>query len=130
MTEPQHHYSKKMSPAQSRWRYAVTATLKTEHAQSRYVDWLFDGHVNQVCRWAEEAEVVIIDDSVTPDGSSYWSVQSIYWFTDQKSFEAYEHEGAQLLRAEGINFAHELGGIDFQRTVGWSRMVKYREPLS
>ena len=119
-----------LTQSQRRWRYAVTATLKDEQAQQRYIDWLFAGHVSEVCHWAEEAEVCVLDDRSGSEDHSQWRVLSIYWFTNQKSFSRYELDGASALRAEGVALAHELGGIDFERAVGWSWMVNRLESLS
>lgn len=99
----------------STWRYAVTATLTTQEALEHYLDWLLDGHINEVCLWAEEAEVV---------EQSGLKVQSVYWFKDYETFERYEREGAPKLREEGVRFAQELGGIVFERTTGWSLKIK------
>ena len=114
---------------QGRWYYEVTATLISEEARAEYIDWLFAGHVNAVCRWAEEAEVVVLSADPLKDDHP-WRVKSVYWFTDQYAFNVYEREGAPTLRTEGIALAQKLGGIDFKRDIGWSWTVSYREPLS
>ena len=114
---------------QGRWYYEVTATLISEEARTEYIDWLFSGHVSAVCRWAEEAEVVALNADTS--GSDHpWRVKSVYWFTDQNAFDVYEREGAPTLRTEGIALSHELGGIKFERDMGWSWTVSHREPLS
>ena len=116
--------------SESRWRYTVTATLENEHAQNLYLDWLFAGHVDEVCRWAEEAEVFVYQDKLHPDRPLRYQVQSIYWFTNQLAFQKYEREGAPALRTEGIGFAKTLGGIQFERKMGRSWMVNRLESLS
>ena len=72
----------------------------------------------------------ILDDDSGQGEAQRWHVLSIYWFTDQRSFNRYEREGAPALRDEGIEFARELGGINFERAVGCSWMVNRLESLS
>ena len=114
------HQKNLYSPSNALWRYQVTATLKDEQARSLYLKWLFAGHVQAVCKWALNAEVVQIDE---PDQFS-GKIMSIYWFKDQEDFTRYEKEGAPKLREEGIAFATSLGGISFERQVGWAWPVK------
>lgn len=101
----------------ARWRYAVQATLVDEAARDRYIEWLLDGHVDEVCHWALGAEVVIIQRNETSDPVR---ALSIYWFESPEHFAKYEAEGAPSLRAEGIALAERLGGIQFQRELGWA----------
>lgn len=108
-----------------RWRYAVQATLLNHKAYERYLDWLFSGHVEQVCQWAECAEVVSLEADEESDGEAR-HVLSVYWFADREAFEQYEKEGAPVLRAEGVALASTLGGISFKREVGWAWPIRRR----
>ena len=101
---------------QAQWRYQVKATLKNQKALDRYLAWLFDGHVQAVCHWAQSAEVVMLEN----DGNSVPQVLSVYWFKSKAEFEQYEKEDAPKLREEGIALAQELGGIEFSRSLGWA----------
>ena len=105
---------------QAMWRYQVTATLKDHASIKSYLEWLFDGHVQSVCQWAKHAEVVHLE------GNDHLSrqVMSIYWFASQTQFEQYEREGAPILRAEGIAFSESVGGIEFERKLGWAWQVR------
>ena len=114
---------------QGRWYYEVTATLISEEARAEYIDWLFAGHVKEVCHWAEEAEIIALGAEASVSEHP-WRVKSVYWFTDRRAFDVYEREGAPKLRIEGVTLAQKLGGIDFRRDVGWSWTVSHREPLS
>ncbi len=98
------------------WRYQVTANLKDQESTERYLKWLFSGHVKAVCRWAESAEVVHLQTS----GETSNRVMSVYWFHSQSDFDRYEREGAPDLRAEGIQLSEALGGILFERELGWA----------
>ena len=102
------------------WRYQVTATLKNAESVIPYLEWLFHGHVQEVCKWASNAEVV----QIMNDDESQYQVKSIYWFNSITDFEQYEHEGAPQLRSEGINFAKSIGGVDFERQLGWAWLVR------
>ena len=97
------------------WRYQVTATLQDRSAEQQYIDWLMAGHLQAVCKWAFRAEIVPLDyGDLSPQ------VMSIYWFFKRDEFDLYEVEGAPLLRKEGIEFAKTLGGITFERQMGWA----------
>ena len=105
-----------------RWRYQVSATLQDQDAASLYIDWLFAGHVAAVCTWAERAEVIHLE---APSSSQRThQVISVYWFKNREDFDRYESHGAPALRSEGIEFAQKLGGIDFERSYGWSWTVR------
>ena len=116
----------KSRQAQARWRYQVNATLKDQKSLDRYLEWLFDGHVQAVCEWAISAEVVTIEqgESTPPQ------VISIYWFNSPAEYSVYEVEGAPKLREEGITLAQELGGINFSRSFGWAWPFKSDHRLS
>ena len=114
-----------MSPSQhglsKRWRYQVTATLRDQDAVGLYLNWLFGGHVEAVCKWAERAEVIHLEEP--PFSQRTNQVISVYWFKSREDFERYESHGAPALRSEGIELAQKLGGINFERSYGWSWAV-------
>ena len=109
----------KSHQTQARWRYQVNATLKDHKALDRYLEWLFNGHVQAVCEWAVSAEIVTLEQ----DKTELPQVMSIYWFSSPATYTRYEHEGAPKLRDEGIALAKELGGIEFSRSFGWAWSV-------
>lgn len=102
------------------WRYQVTATLRDSDAVQQYLEWLFAGHVAEVCHWAKRAEVVHLTEQ------NLSKVMSVYWFSSREDFERYENEGAPALRSEGVKIASALGGISFERTLGWSWSMEMR----
>ena len=116
----QHQMSSLRSPKM--WRYQVIATLLDQESVDHYLDWLLRGHVAAVCAWADHAEVVQLQGSDLQKRST--QVMSVYWFASREEFDRYEREGAPLLRAEGIELADQLGGITFERTLGWSQRVE------
>lgn len=94
------------------WQYCVTATLKDQSACEAYLEWLIDGHVQAVLRWATHAEVIIHEEDIPP------RVQSLYHFKDLSAYDLYIEEGASMLRQEGLLLAERLGGIEFHRSLG------------
>ena len=103
------------------WRYSVTAVIHDVSRVNDYLDWLLDGHVADVCQWASDAEVVHLstgDDHVPSN-----RVMSVYWFNTQADFHRYEREGAPSLRRDGIEFTAAIGGVTFERDVGWSYRI-------
>ena len=100
--------------------YTVTATLSSQSALQPYLDWLSNGHIQDLLPWALDAQVIVLSSE---SSSSYPQVQSAYRFASQKEFEEYQNQGAPKLQAEGKALAEKLGGITFTRT--WGTQVAF-----
>ncbi len=99
--------------------YTVTATISDSATLREYVDWLRNGHVQQVIEGGAESGVVVLLD---PDGTGR-TVQRVvtqYIFASRDAFERYEREHAPALRADGLaRFGPQTGrDVVFARTVG------------
>lgn len=98
-------------------RYTVACTFTDPEVATRWLAWLEDGHLADVCAaGAESAEAVRMDgDSANGDTVTY---EARYVFPSRAAFEAYERDHAPRLRAEGLEkFPLDLG-LTYRRSVG------------
>jgi hypothetical protein len=94
--------------------YMVTATLPDEDTRDRYVEWLGEGHLDQVIRGgATTARLVRVDEPSAP-----LEVASVYTFASREAFDLYVRNHAPRLRAEGLARFGPETGVAFRRQVG------------
>jgi hypothetical protein len=94
--------------------YMVTATLPDEDTRDAYVEWLRDGHLDQVIRGgASSATLVRLDEPARP-----LEVASMYTFPNRSAFDTYARDHAPRLRAEGLSKFGPASGVTFRRQVG------------
>lgn len=92
--------------------YAVIATLPDEPTCVRYIDWLLQGHIQQVCAGgATSASVIRLD------GQSL-RVMARYTFPTRDDLERYIATYAPRLRAEGLALFGPETGVTFERLTG------------
>lgn len=92
--------------------YAVIATLPDEPTRVRYIDWLLQGHIQQVCAGgATSASVIRLD------GQSL-RVMARYTFPTRDDLERYIATYAPRLRAEGLALFGPETGVTFERLTG------------
>ncbi len=93
--------------------YTVAAILPDEPTAGEYVEWLKDGHIDQVVEaGAHAAMVVRVTDPASPI-----RVESRYVFSNRDLFEAYVRQHAPGLRAAGLRRFPPERGIRFERSV-------------
>src|SRR5262245_11540547 len=94
--------------------YTVVATLPDEPTAREYLTWLLDEHLQGVVRaGALSGAATRIVDPPTPI-----RVESRYLFSNMPAYQAYLHEQAPALRAEGLARFPASRGICFERSVG------------
>ena len=96
--------------------YTVVATFPDVRARDEYIEWLEDGHIDQVIKGgAHSASIVTLDrtDPVDPI-----RVEVRYVFSTRAMLDRYLEHHAPALRAEGLARFGPARGISFHRTVG------------
>jgi hypothetical protein len=107
--------------------YVVRCIFDAREPMQKFLAWLRDRHVADVCRaGAEDAEITLFD----PSDDHEHAIEVRYRFSSREAFERYEREEAPRLRAEGIAEAARLGlapgrGVVMKRCTGegidWKR---------
>ncbi len=92
--------------------YAVIATLPDEPTRARYINWLLQGHIQQVCAGGATAASVI-----RLDGQPL-RVMARYTFPTRDALERYIATDAPRLRAEGLALFGPETGVTFERLTG------------
>lgn len=103
-----------MSPetAAHRIAYTVECTFTDPEVAERWLDWLRDEHLADVCAAGALAAV-----AVRLDGEPV-TCQARYLFADRAAFDVYERVDAPRLREEGLErFPLELG-LGYRRSLG------------
>ena len=94
--------------------YTVTAELPSTEIRRAYLDWLGQGHVDDVIRGGALAgSIVRIDDPSEPI-----RVETRYLFAGRDDLEVYLRDHAPALRADGLARFGPETGVRFSRTVG------------
>lgn len=111
--------------------YRVTATVPTAAMAGEYVDWLNQGHLDEVlASGALTAEVIrpleasgvgagdagARDSSGGPAGGIV--IETQYTFATLSAFRSYEQHHAPRLRADGLKKFGPERGIRFERHLG------------
>lgn len=96
--------------------YTVTCTISDRQVADRWLAWLADGHLEDVCRaGASSAQVFRMD---VEKGSAESRYEVRYIFASREAFESYERDHAPRLREEGLSLFPLHLGLAYQRTVG------------
>jgi len=94
--------------------YMVTASLPDEDTRRAYLEWLQDGHLDQVKQGgANSAMLVKVTDPAAP-----LEVASIYTFPSREAFDGYLRDHAPRLRSEGLARFGPQSGVTFRRQIG------------
>lgn len=96
--------------------YTVRCTFDDAEIAERWVQWLAQEHLADVCAaGAVDAEVVQLDSS----GESGTVIcEARYHFTDRSAFETYERDHAPRLREEGLSKFPLSLGLRYERSTG------------
>lgn len=98
----------------TRIAYTVTATLPNESLAREYIQWLQDGHVDDVIEHgAHSGMIVRITDPATPI-----RVETRYIFSTKALFDRYVERFAPILREEGLKKFPPERGVTFERRIG------------
>jgi Domain of unknown function (DUF4286) len=92
--------------------YTVRCTFKNREVSERWLSWLVEGHLAEVCAvGATSAMAVKLDGDPA-------TIEARYLFASRQSLDAYLRDHAPRLRAEGLAlFPVELG-LRYERWVG------------
>lgn len=94
--------------------YTVTAELPNPEIRRAYLNWLSQGHVDDVLEGgALSGAIVRIDDPAEPI-----RVETRYLFAGRDDLEVYLRDYAPALRADGLARFGPETGVRFSRTVG------------
>lgn len=96
--------------------YTVCAFLPDEATATEYLDWLLSGHIQHVI----DAGALTGAAARVLDPSTPIRVEARYFFSNKQAYEAYLHEHAPALRAEGLARFPASRGIRFERSVALS----------
>ncbi len=94
--------------------YAVRAIFPDQSFVQPYLDWLVDGHINDVLGGGAVSGYAIIESDL-PENHA---VVSRYLFPSRDAFDQYERETAPRLRKEGSEKFGPHTGIVMSRTLG------------
>jgi hypothetical protein len=101
--------------------YTVTATFDDPRIADEWIDWLRNGHVQEVI--AGGATVATIVKMEGPERC----VEVRYHFPDRKALDEYERNHAPRLRAEGLQRFPTSRGITYRRSIGSVEFAKSRD---
>lgn len=95
--------------------YTVRCTFDDPAVAERWLQWLADEHLRDVCAaGAQSAQVIKLDD----DDDGKVVCEARYQFAGRSAFEQYERDHAPRLREEGLRkFPLELG-LRYERSTG------------
>lgn len=96
--------------------YTVIATFLDQATQDEYVQWLEDGHVDQVIAGGAHSAMIVRLDR--PTDADPHRVEVRYVFSTRELLDRYVTHEAPKLRAQGLAKFPPERGISFQRTVG------------
>lgn len=92
--------------------YTVTCTFEDTEVAEKWLEWLREDHLADVCNaGALDAEVVRIDSDVT-------QIEVRYRFESRDAFQAYERDHAPRLREEGLEKFPLKLGLRYERMTG------------
>ncbi len=96
--------------------YTVRCTFDDPAVAERWVQWLGEEHLRDVCdAGAVDAEIVQFDAG---GGSSKVICEARYHFADRAAFEKYERDHAPRLREEGLQKFPLERGLHYERFTG------------
>ncbi|MFG0284377.1 MAG: DUF4286 family protein [Phycisphaerales bacterium JB039] len=94
--------------------YTVTATLPDRATAEAYIQWLREGHMQQVIDGGALSGQAFLLEGDGP----HVRVESRYIFPDREAFNAYERTTAPALRADGQRRFGQTPGVSFERRIG------------
>ena len=101
--------------------YTVRCAFTHSEVAEKWLDWLRDGHLKDVCdAGAESALAVKLDspDSQSDESSAQVVCEARYIFESREAFNAYERDHAPRLREEGLALFPLNLGLTYSRSVG------------
>ncbi len=105
--------------------YIVNAVMPDDATRQRYIDWLANGHVQQVIAGgALWGEIIDLSESGRSPGSvaagegEVGVVQTRYGFASREAYDRYVEQSASRLRAEGLALFGPDSGVRFFRQLG------------
>lgn len=97
--------------------YTVACEFTDPDVARRWLGWLRDGHLRDVCdSGAQAARAVWLDGEPV-------TIEVRYRFASRAAFELYERDHAPRLRAEGLALFPLDLGLTYRRSVGEVRSV-------
>lgn len=98
----------------TRIAYTVTATLPDEATAREYIEWLKDGHVDEVIEHgAHSGMIVRLTEPAKPI-----RVETRYIFSTRTVFDRYVERFAPMLREDGLKKFPPERGVTFERRMG------------
>ena len=98
----------------TRIAYTVTATLPDEATAREYIEWLNNGHVDEVIEHgAHSALIVRVTEPAEPI-----RIETRYIFSTRAVFDRYVERFAPMLREDGLKKFPAERGVTFERKVG------------
>jgi hypothetical protein len=111
--------------------YTVRCSFVRPEDLERFLSWLKDRHVADVCAaGADDADIVRLDPE---RGGAPYTIELRYRFASREAFARYERDEAPRLRAEGLAEASRLGvavGTDLVMTRSTGEGVAWRTKTS
>lgn len=97
--------------------YTVRCSFTDVEVAERWLAWLQDRHLQDVCdAGAESGDVVRLDGDGSEDGSTICEAR--YTFASRQAFSDYEKHHAPRLRQEGLELFPLSLGLSYSRSVG------------
>ena len=94
------------------YRYTVKARFQSSEVAQEWLQWLQAGHCEEVLRrGATKVEIIALDNEPT-------TYEVRYVFDNHDTFNSYETEHAETLRAEGLALFPVERGIVYTRSTG------------
>ena len=97
--------------------YTVQACFDDAAVAEEFIDWLQQGHIQDVIdAGALTGQVIRVDVGAEDDATAI--VEARYTFDSRDAFAAYERDDAPRLRQEGLERFGPERGIRFERSTG------------
>lgn len=97
--------------------YTVSTTIMYESKAQEWLNWLRNGHIDDVLKsGAESAKIIRLDP--LDDNQRETTYEVHYIFPNRKIFEIYLEKHAPRLRAEGLEKFPLEDGFRYHRTIG------------
>ncbi len=96
--------------------YTVSVTFPTPEIMREYVEWLEDGHVDQVIAHGAHSAMIVELDRTGPKDPCRVEVR--YIFPTRALFDRYIEQFAPGLRADGLKRFPAERGVTFERLTG------------
>lgn len=97
--------------------YAVICSIKHDNKVSEWLEWLENGHIDDVKKGGA-IDVRIIRHDPEDDLSEETTLEVQYVFPDRQAFDRYVAEYAPKLRQEGLDKFPPEDGFSYSRQTG------------